>query len=125
MRVVPLASAPWKFRDASGSDWHRATVPGCVHGDLRRAKAIADPFRGVNEAGLQWIDEREWEYSASFTVPADLLGEEVVELVADGLDTLATVRLNGSVVARTENMFIGYRWDVKRLLRKGRNTLTI
>jgi beta-mannosidase len=125
MRVVPLASASWKFRDASGSAWHRATVPGCVHSDLRRAKAIADPFRGVNEAGLQWIDEREWEYSAPFTVSADLLREEVVELVADGLDTLATVRLNGSLVARTENMFIGYRWDVRRLLRKGRNTLSI
>jgi beta-mannosidase len=102
-----------------------ATVPGCVHTDLRRARAIPDPFRGTNEAGLQWIDEREWEYAADFRIGGDMLGEEVVDLVADGLDTLATVRLNGSLVARTENMFIGYRWDVRRLLRKGRNTLSI
>jgi beta-mannosidase len=125
MRVQPLASSAWKFRDCSGSRWLPATVPGCVHTDLRRAGAIADPLRGVNEAGLQWIDERDWEYSAGFTADSRMLGEEVVDLVADGLDTIATVRLNGAEVARTENMFIGHRWNVKRLLRRGRNTLSI
>ena len=62
---------------------------------------------------------------ATFEAGARLLAEEVVELVADGLDTVATVRLNGSEVARTENMFIGRRWDVKPLLRAGRNKLSI
>ena len=125
MRVVALAQKSWRFRDCSGSAWMRATVPGCVHTDLRRAGAIPDPRRGTNEAGLQWIDERDWEYAAEFTADPRLLGEEVVELVADGLDTIATVRLNGALVARTENMFIGFRWDVKPLLRKGLNSLSI
>jgi beta-mannosidase len=125
MRVLPLASATWRFRDCSGSTWLPATVPGCVHTDLRRAGAIPDLLRGTNEAGVQWIDEHDWEYSAEFDAAASLLKEEVVELVADGLDTVATVRLNGAEVARTENMFIGYRWDVKRMLRAGRNTLSI
>ena len=125
MRVVPLAPLPWRFRDCSDSAWLPATVPGCVHTDLRRAGAIPDFLRGTNEAGLQWIDERAWEYSAEFKAGAALLGEEVVELVADGLDTVATVRLNGAEVARTENMFIGHRWDVKPLLREGLNRLSI
>ncbi|HEY1848763.1 MAG TPA: glycoside hydrolase family 2 protein [Opitutaceae bacterium] len=93
--------------------------------DLRREGTIPDPRRGTNEAGLQWIDARDWEYSAEFTSNASLLGEEVVDLVADGLDTIATVRLNGALVARTENMFIGFRWDIKRFLRKGRNTISV
>jgi beta-mannosidase len=125
MRVLPLASSPWRFRDCSGSAWLPATVPGCVHTDLLRAKAIPDARRGTNEAGLQWIDERDWEYSAEFKADARLLDEEVVDFVADGLDTIATVELNGSEVARTENMFIGYRWNVKPLLRRGRNTIRI
>ncbi|HXQ79951.1 MAG TPA: glycoside hydrolase family 2 protein [Opitutaceae bacterium] len=125
MRIVPLASSPWRFRDCSGSAWLPATVPGCVHTDLRREKRIPDPFWGTNEAGVQWIEERDWEYATAFEVGPDLLGEEVIELAADGLDTVATVRLNGRVVARTENMFIGYRWDVKALLRPGRNTLAV
>jgi beta-mannosidase len=125
MRVLPLARSSWRFRDCSGSAWRPAVVPGCVHTDLRRAGAIPDPRRGTNEAALQWIDERDWEYAAEFEVDERLLAEEVVDLVADGLDTIATVRLNGSEVARTENMFIGHRWDVKALLRRGLNTLSI
>ena len=126
MHRYSLASAPWRFRDATRrSPWRRAAVPGCVHRDLRRHRLIPDPFRGTNELDLQWIADREWDYRAEFTVPPALLAEEVVELVADGLDTVATVTLNGRKVARTENMFIGHRWDVTRLLRPGRNELSI
>ena len=102
-----------------------ARVPGCVHTDLLAAGKIPDPFWGDNEAQLQWIEERDWEYQASFTVQKSLLAAEVVELVADGLDTVATVTLNGQEIARTENMFIGYRWDVKQGLRAGKNELRI
>jgi beta-mannosidase len=125
MRALDLAQAPWRFRDASGAHWLPATVPGCVHTDLLRAGAIPDPYWATNEAGLQWIDERDWEYAADFEVDAGLLAEDALELVADGLDTLATVRVNGRLVARTENMFIGFRWDVKPLLRAGSNAVSI
>src|SRR5512135_1381131 len=126
MRSLTLTSASWQFRDATkDTAWHSAVVPGCVHRDLRRHGLIPDPFRGTNELGLQWIEEHDWEYRAAFTVPAALLAEAQVELVADGLDTVATVRLNGRVIARTENMFLGHRWEVKPLLRPGRNELTI
>ncbi len=125
MTILPLAPLAWKFRDCSGNAWLPAVVPGCVHDDLRRAKKIPDPYWGVNEEEVQWIEERDWEYSATFTPSARLLAEEVVELAADGLDTDATVRLNGRVVARTENMFIGYRWDVRSRLRPGQNVLSV
>jgi len=45
-----------------------------------------------------------------------------VELVADGLDTVATVVLNGCEVARTDNMFVGYRWEVKPFCAMGRTS---
>ncbi len=126
MHRYSLASAPWRFRDATRrSPWRRAVVPGCVHRDLLRHRLIPDPFWGTNELDLQWITERAWEYRATFAVPAALRAEEVVELVADGLDTVATVRLNGREIARTENMFIGYRWDVTPHLRPGRNELSL
>jgi len=122
MLSFPLATAAWQFRDASRrSPWRTAVVPGCVHRDLLRNKSIPDPFWASNEADLQWIGEHAWEYRAVFAATRELLAEEVVELVADGLDTVATVSLNGREVARTENMFTGYRWDVKPLLRAGKN----
>ena len=126
MLSLPLNSAAWRFRDVTaGGPWREAVVPGCVHTDLRRLDLIPDPFWGTNELGLQWIEEHDWEYTARIEVPPELLAEEVVELVADGLDTVATVSLNGTQIARTENMFIAHRWDVKKRLRAGANELTI
>lgn len=126
MRVLPLAPTAWSFRDASRhSRWRTAVVPGCAHRDLRRHGLIPDPFWGTNEADLQWIEERDWEYRASFAVPPALLEEEVVELVADGLDAVATVQLNGREIARTDNMFVGYRWEVKPHLLPRKNELCI
>ena len=67
MRVLPLAPAAWSFRETSRpSPWRTAVVPGCVHRDLLRHGLIPDPFWGTNEAGLQWIDERDWEYATEF-----------------------------------------------------------
>ncbi len=125
MPVLSLAHATWTFRDCAEKTWLPAVVPGCVHADLRRAGKIPDLFWSTNENDVQWIEERDWEYRATFSVPADLLAEEKVELVADGLDTVATVRLNGRLIGRSENMFIGHRWSVKTLLRPGTNELLI
>lgn len=126
MPTLPLASARWQFRDATKrSRWRPAVVPGCVHRDLLRHDLIPDPFWGTNELQLQWIEEHAWEYRATFTVDATMLEDSVVDLVADGLDTVATVILNGHRVARTENMFLGHRWNVKRRLRRGRNELLV
>ena len=115
----------WEFQQSGKPGWLSAQVPGCVHLDLRRQGRIPDPFWGDNERGLQWIEETDWNYRCEFTANPRLLEREHVELVAEGLDTLAVVRLNGRAVARTENMFTGWRWNVAKLLRRGRNLLEI
>ncbi len=115
----------WQFRQQGTREFHTAQVPGCVHTDLRRNDLIPDPFWGSNELDLQWIEKADWEYTTSFEVADELLAHEHVELVADGLDTLATLTLNGHEVARTENMFVGYRFPVRAWLQPGRNTLTV
>src|SRR6478735_2937949 len=126
MIKVSLASSDsWQFRDTSTTRWLPAAVPGCVHTDLRAAGKIPDPFFGCNELDLQWIEHRDWEYRGTFAADAALLECEVVELVADGLDTVATVTLNGKRIAATENMFIAHRWNVKAQLKRGRNELRI
>jgi beta-mannosidase len=115
----------WKFRQSNKTQWRSAHVPGCVHLDLRRHKLIPDPFWGDNERRLLWIEETDWTYRCEFTADARLLAAGHIELLAEGLDTLADVRLNGRLVARTENMFVAWRWNVARLLRRGRNVLEI
>jgi beta-mannosidase len=125
LKTFSLRTAEWQFRDCSDTEWLAATVPGCVHTDLRNAGKIRDPFWGNNEEQLQWIEHHDWEYRATFTVPPELLEGDEIDLVADGLDTVATVRLNGTEIGRTENMFVGHRWAIKALLKAGANELTV
>ena len=102
-----------------------ATVPGCVHTDLIAAGRIDDPYYRDNELRLQWISETDWTYRRSFRVPDDVLAHERVILRCRGLDTLATVRLNGQLVGTADNMFRTWEFDAKPLLWAGGNTIEV
>ncbi len=99
-----------------------ATVPGCVHTDLLAAGLIEDPYVDENETELAWIGRTEWEYTTSFAAGRSA---PRVDLVCAGLDTVATIELNGAEVGQTANMHRGYRFDVRDLLREGDNTLKV
>jgi beta-mannosidase len=99
-----------------------ATVPGCVHTDLLAAGLIADPYLDENEKKLAWIGRTGWVYETTFT-HYDSGGR--TDLVCAGLDTVATVILNGVEVGRTANMHRGYRFDTGPALRDGENHLRI
>ena len=100
-----------------------ATVPGEVHTDLLAAGEIPDPFDGDNESKLAWIGRTSWRYRTEFTWAAD--GNTRQELVAEGLDTVATVTLNGREFGRTANQHRSYRFDVTEALIAGDNELVI
>lgn len=124
VRIIDLCGR-WQFRQAGKGEFLPAVVPGCVHTDLLAGKRIPDPFVGENELKLQWIGQADWEYRREFTLPAALLAQPRVELVCEGLDTLAVIRINGRRVAATDNMFTGFRFDVRKVLRPGVNRIEI
>ena len=115
----------WQFREVGKTDWHNASVPGCVHTDLLANKLIDDPFYRDNEKKQQWIGKTDWEYRTTFTAAAPTLQRQNVELVFDGLDTYAQVFLNDQLLLNADNMFRTWRVDAKRLLKPGANTLRI
>ena len=102
-----LGALAWEFFHPQRDRWFSATVPGCIHTDLRRHDLIIDPFYGENEKSLQWIERENWRYRTQLDCDANFLKHTEIDLVFEGLDTLATVSLNGTVVGRTENMFCG------------------
>ncbi|MEU8569003.1 glycoside hydrolase family 2 protein [Streptomyces pathocidini] len=91
-----------------------AQVPGCVHTDLLAAGLIPDPFLDDNEVGLSWIGRTDWRYDTELAPRTT--GHERTDLVFDGLDTVAEIRVGSTVVGTTRNMHRGYRFDVTGLL---------
>ncbi|MFF8094055.1 glycoside hydrolase family 2 protein [Streptomyces sp. NPDC016675] len=108
--VVQLAEG-WSLRHSDGP--LPARVPGCVHTDLLAAGLIPDPFLGVNEPEVAWVGRRSWTYVRDLPATATAAGaHERTDLVFDGLDTAATVTLDGRELGRTRNMHRRYRFDV-------------
>jgi beta-mannosidase len=100
-----------------------ATVPGCVHTDLLAAGLIPEPYLDDNETRLSWIGRADWAYETTFAWSA--ADADRVELVCAGLDTIATLELNGTELGRTENMHREYRFDLRAALAEGDNTLRV
>lgn len=115
----------WFFSQVGQDNWMPATVPGCNFTDLMANDCIDDPFFRDNESSLQWIEKEDWHYYRLFDVNSGLLENEEIELVAEGLDTFSEIYINGERLASTDNMFIGYRFACKALLRQGQNRIDI
>ncbi len=86
---------------------------------------FSDPFYGINEQKIQWVENEDWEYRTAFTVTPEQLKRDDAQLVFEGLDTYADVYLNGALLLKADNMFVGYTIPVKSQLRIGENLLHI
>ncbi len=115
----------WHCKDGQGTidslesvSWLEGHVPGCAHYDLLQQGRLEDPFFEKNTRKLAELEHHEWWYRTEFTVPGGFSGERV-ELVCEGLDTFATVWLNGREVGRHANMFVPASFDVTGMVRPG------
>ena len=115
----------WSVHQADQTEQIPAQVPGGIFLDLMRAGKIPDPFIGENEKKVQWVGETGWVYRREFRVAPALLQHDFVLLRADGLDTLATVKINDKELGSTDNMFRNWEWNVKPYLKAGTNSLQI
>lgn len=104
--------------------WMTAKVPGDVHSALVERKLIDNPYFGHNDLKSRWIEDKEWWYRTQFEYR---LGgkEEKHELIFDGLDTFATVFLNGLEIGTTSNALMGHTFDVTRIVKDGKNTIAV
>jgi len=115
----------WQFSESGAKMCHAARVPGTIHTDLLENNLISDPFYACNEKDLQWIETKDWEYKTVFQAEENMLKNEHVELVFEGLDTYAKVYLNDSLVITADNMFCRWKADVKEYLKSGDNDLRV
>ena len=74
----------WEFSQVGTEVWRTAVVPGTVHQDLIHHNLIPNPFYGINEQKIQWVENEDWEYRTAFTITADQLKRDDAQLTLKG-----------------------------------------
>jgi beta-mannosidase len=92
-----------------------AKVPGTNHTALLDRGLIPDPYLGTNETSLAWMKRSTWRYATVLDEPP-AAPDERVDLVFEGVDTVAGISLGSVGLGRTANMHRSYRYDVRSLV---------
>jgi beta-mannosidase len=124
MKLLDL-NGPWQMKQTRESEWIPALVPGSVYNDLLVAGRIEDPFFRDNELAIKKLSEHDYEFTRQFLVSADLMQSDRVFLSCKGLDTLAEIRINGQVIAATDNMHRTYEFDIRDFIVEGDNQIHV
>ncbi|KAJ5554600.1 hypothetical protein N7513_004559 [Penicillium frequentans] len=133
-KSTPLTTG-WEFKQVGAvgvPEWEDgfltvAQFPTNVHLDLMKHNKIPDPYIGLNEYHVQWVGEQKWLYKTQFHTEMDSSHEQGRKYILrfEGLDTFATVSLNGHNILESDNMHRTYRVDIADTIQKGANTLEI
>jgi beta-mannosidase len=102
----------------------KGRLPGCTYLDYMAAGG-ENPFWGENETKANELSRHDYSYSREFELTGEILANERLELVADGLDTLCEVSVNGALAGKTDNINRVWRLDVKALCREGKNEVRL
>ena len=121
--ILDLAGT-WSVRQADGDrEALPMQIPGDVHSALLAAKRIPDPYFGRNEMEVQWVGEKDWLVEREFEVSPELFAKKSVCLRLEHVDTFCALTINGHPVGETGNRFRRYDFEVRPLLKPGKNTI--
>ncbi|KRX97584.1 Beta-mannosidase [Trichinella pseudospiralis] len=107
-----ISKLHWQVRNENGSISLNTTIPGNIYTDLFNAGYIDDPYLYNHDVSQRWVAYQNWIYEVNVTLP---LVENMVCLVFYGLDTFATVVMNGIPLGHADNMHLAYPFCVHNL----------
>ena len=100
-------------------------IPGTVLSGLLAAGKIKDPFYRTNEDATRALFWKDYVFTRTFDVDEELLAQQHIVLVCEGLDTLAEISINGTFLAKTDNMHRTWKFQAKKHLHPGKNEIQI
>lgn len=115
----------WSMNRRGDEMQYEGPVPGSVLSFLLKADAIPDPFDGRNEYQVRELFRNDYIFRRDFYVEENFLKSEQVELVCEGLDTLAEIYINEKKIFYADNMHRTWRIPVKEVLIPGENHIRI
>lgn len=121
-------NAQWSLIQADYNLNLPVEIPSTVFETLINQEVIEDPFYGVQENEVAWVYNSDWVYQLYFDSPVKiktLRQYEHIILRFNGLDTIAEVRLNETLLGLTTDTFQFYEFDVKDVIRNKENILEV
>ncbi len=115
----------WRMKEVGAGEWVAASVPGSVYSDLLNAGLMEDPFWRDNELEALKLCDKDYTYETSFEVQDSLLKSDDIILQFEGIDTLADIYLNDTLLESVANMHRTWEFPVKDLLKEGENVLRV
>ena len=109
----------WELYHPKKNEWLAVEVPGDVITDLLQHGQVSPPYFGTNEDALQWVEDENWMYKTR-VLASDHPEESVLRF--EGLDTYASIVVNGSLMLETDNAHRAYEvalpqdaeaWDIE------------
>ena len=119
-----ILNGEWIMEQQNG-ERTKGQIPGSVYSFLLDAGKMENPHVGENELSALALMEEDYSFETTFDTGEEILAQEHQAIVFDGIDTLAEVSLNGTVLGRADNFFRRWEWDVTGLLQECRNVLRV
>lgn len=115
----------WSILHPISHKWFDLGKKGSVQEALIETGELPDPFYGMNESKFDWVEDHKWEFKSMFFISEEQLKKDHLELNFPSVDTYAKIYLNGKLILTTENAFIPYTAQIKKLAKTGLNELLI
>lgn len=123
--VLQLLNQGWTLAGDTLDINMQVDVPSVVQQSLYENSVIPHPYLGTVENQLLWISDHPWDYTLHFDVDKEMLENYCVELVFEGLDTYADVKLNGEKLFFADNQFRSWKQWVNDYLKEKDNLLAV
>ncbi len=119
-----LAGSWILIREHDGSSRPMA-VPGDIVSSLVESGELKDPYEGQNELDALWAGREEWSLVKRFKLDETAIEAKSLRIELESIDTVAEVFLNRRLLAKSKNMFVPFRADIKDAARSGINELRV
>jgi beta-mannosidase len=114
-----------RMRDLDEGQWTPTQAPSSIFSSLIEGGCFSRFDLEANPEDFGWVSERAWVYRKRFELNAAFCDSDSISLVFEGLDTITQIWLNEKLIGKTENMFVGHRFEVKDRVRPGPNVLMV
>lgn len=105
--------------------WISTQTPKDIHSILIENKLIEHPYYQARDMDCRFVEQMIWVYRTELMIPEELVGHGALELKLEGVDTYASVLLNGKEIAFLNNMFVEHSIEISDKVSAGRNTLCL